>query len=143
MSVAVQLELGDLRPSNNTVVLITDIGDGLVTDGGDPLVCATQLSTCCGSIGQRFGDWFYPNGTQIPNRGTGNSFYRTRRDSVPGGVLGAALLHHRFDVMDPTGIYSCVIRSPDGTDQTLYVGLYTSTINGEFTTTYISYSTCR
>ena len=45
-------------------------------------------------------------------------------------VSGGALLHRRFDVMGPSGIYNCVIRSADGSDQTLYVGLYTSSNNG-------------
>ena len=137
MSVAVQLELGNLHPNNNTVVVITAIGDGHVTDGGDPLVCATQLTPCCGTAPNRFGGWYYPNGTQVPVSGGGYSFYRTRRDSNSvNNVLGGALLNRRFNAMGPTGIYNCIIRSSDGTDQTLYVGLYTSTINGEFTDCY-------
>ena len=143
MSVAVQLELGDLRPANNTVVLITGIGNELSPDGGDPLVCATQLTACCAAFAHRDGDWLYPNGTDVPNFATGNSFYRTRRDSETGGVLGAALLHRRFGAMMPTGIYSCVIAGADGTDQTLYVGLYTSTSNGKLTKTYsLLYYSC-
>ena len=121
--------MGSNRPANNTVVLITDVGDGLVVDGGDPLVCATQRTACCASFSQRSGEWYYPNTTQVPIGGAGYSFSRTRRDSV-SDVLGGALLHRRFDAMGPSGIYNCVIRSADGSYQTLYVGLYTSSNNG-------------
>ena len=127
---AVQLELGTARPANNTLVMITGIGNTLTSDGGDPLVCATQLAACCAAFDHRDGDWFYPNGTGVPNLGTGYSFFRTRRNSGPGGVLGAVILHRRDSIMGPTGIYSCVIAGTDGDDQTLYVGLYTSATNG-------------
>ena len=124
--------MGSTLPANNTVVLISDIGDGRVTDGGDPLVCATQLTACCASPDQRFAEWYYPNGTNVPRNGDGYSFYRTRRDSNSvNNVLGGALLNRRFSAMGPTGIYSCIIRSPDGTDQTLYVGIYKNSNNGK------------
>ena len=104
---------------------ILSIGDDEA--GGDPLVCATQRSPCCEDMGFRTGNWYYPNGTEVPIMGAGYSFYRIRRDSDPErGVLGGALLNRRHDVMGPTGIYSCTISDPNGTIQTLYVGLYTS-----------------
>ena len=112
------------------MVDITYIGNDLTLDGGDPLVCTTQRTACCASHAQRHGEWFYPNGTSVPNDGTGWSFYRRRRDSWPGGVLGAVLLYRRFDAMEPTGIYHCILPGTDGMDQTLLVGLYTSSTNG-------------
>ena len=128
---AVQLELGSIRPSNNTVVDITTIGDVLAANGGDPLVCATQRTPCCATPPNRFGDWFYPNETQVPLSGYGAYFYRSRRDSdTTMNVLGGVLLSRRFDAMGPTGIYHCAIRGADATDQILYVGLYTNTNNG-------------
>ena len=127
---AVQLELGSTRPANNTVVVITTIGNDLSSDGGDPLLCTTQRTACCASSGQRHGEWVYPNGINVPIEGTGQSFYRKRRDSGPGGVLGAVLLHRRFDAMEPTGIYHCILPGADGMDQALHVGLYTSSTNG-------------
>ena len=123
--------MGSLRPANNTVVVITTIGNDLTSDGGDPLLCTTQLTACCGTVPQRHGEWVYPNGTNARPEGTGWSFYRNRHDSVLGGVLGAVLLHRRFDAMGPTGIYHCVIRGADYVNQMLYVGLYTNTNNGK------------
>ena len=122
--------MGTFRLANNTVVEITTIGNDLSSDGGDPLVCTTQLTACCASPDQRHGQWFYPNGTSVPVPGTGWSFYRNRRDFGPGGVLGAVLLHCRFDAMEPTGIYRCILPGTDGMDQTLHVGFYTSSTNG-------------
>jgi hypothetical protein len=111
------------------VVLISDIEATT-----NQLVCTTELSGCCATVPNRFGDWYYPNGSIVRRDGDGDSFYRTRRAAVtvPGGetVLGGALLHRRHGAMSPTGIYSCVIRDANGMDQTLYVGLYTSTNNG-------------
>ena len=121
--------MGSTSPANNTVVVITTIGNDLTPDGGDPLLCTTQFTACCATFPQRHGEWFYPNGTNIPVQGYGWSFYRKRHDSGLGGVLGAVLLH-RFDAMEPTGIYHCILPGTDGMDQTLHVGLYTFTTNG-------------
>ena len=126
---SVRLELGSSRPANNTVVLITDIGNDLQTGGGNPLVCATQLTPCCGTSPNRFGDWFYPNGAVVPIEGAGASFYRKRRDSG-NSMLGGALLYRRNDAMSPTGVYHCIIPGSDQVNQMLYIGLYTVMNNG-------------
>ena len=114
------------------MVLITNIGDGLAAAGGDPLVCATQRIPCCAIPPHRSGQWFYPNGTYVLLNGYYYHFYRYRRDSDSvNGVLGGVLLNRRFGAVSPTGIYNCVITGADGTDQFLYVGLYTNTNNGK------------
>ena len=123
---AVQLELGNTNPANNTVVLISAIGDT-----ANQLVCATELDSCCGTPPNRHAEWYYPNGTPLRTMGTSDSLYRTRRDADPGEtVLGGALLHRRNNAMSPTGIYHCIIRDANSMDQTLYVGIYTSDTNG-------------
>ena len=127
---AVALELGDSNPKNNTVVVISNIGDE--ASGGNPLICTTRLTTCCGSVNQRFGDWYYPNETMVPRDDFDYSFYRSRRDSVTSSnVLGGALLHRRFDAIGPTGIFHCVIPGIDEINQMLYVGLYIDASNGK------------
>ena len=123
---AVQLELGSSNPANNTVVLISDI-----RDANNQLVCTTELSSCCGTFGNRHAEWYYPNGTPLRTEGTGDDLYRTRRNAdQSSSVLGGALLHRRNGAMGPTGIYHCIIRDASSMDQTLYVGLYTSDTNG-------------
>ena len=107
---------------------ITSIGDD--ASGGDPLVCATQFTPCCGTPPNRYGEWYYPNGTSVPICITFYHFYRVRRDSTVN-LLGGALLNRRFNALDPTGIFSCIIPDADGVEQTLYVGLYTSANNSK------------
>lgn len=128
INAAVQLEHGNDMISNNTVLAITDIGDG--RSGGNAIICSTQLTPCCANSANRHGDWLYPNGTEVPNSIPRYSFFRTRRDADNNGVLGAALLH-RFDTTSASGIYGCVIPGADGMEQTLYVGLYDTSSNGE------------
>ena len=122
---AVRLEFRSTNPANNTVVVITEI-----EDADFPLICTTQRIPCCANMNNRFGEWYYSNGSAVRRNGDGDSFYRSRRDAVENGVSGAALLHRRYNAMGPVGIYRCNI--PDGSSmaQNLYVGLYTSTTNG-------------
>ena len=116
--------MGSANPANNSVVMITGIGDT-----SNRLVCTTERSPCCAAMANRFGDWYFPNGSAVRRMGDGDSFYRSRRDAV-GSVLGAVLLHRRDNAMSPTGIYRCMIPGADGMDQFLYVGLYTMATNG-------------
>ena len=126
MDSAVQLEFGSTNPANNTVVLISDIGDTV-----NQLICTTELEPCCGAFGNRHAEWYYPNRTTLRNMGSGDDLYRTRRDAdQSSSVLGGVLLHRRNGATSPTGIYHCIIRDANSMDQTLYVGLYTSGTNG-------------
>ena len=79
---------------------------------------------CCGrtqSPGRKvLGDWYYPNGTGVPNKiiNVQNlqwDFYRTRGPSV------VRMLRRRGGV---TGIYRCEIPDAAGVNQTMYIGLY-------------------
>ena len=118
--------MGSSNPPNNTVVLISDIGDA-----DNQLVCTTELGPCCAYAPNRFGDWYFPNGSAVRIDGFGDSFYRTRRNAGSGGtVLGGVLLHRRYGAMNSTGIYHCIIPDANSMDQILYVGLYTSPSNG-------------
>ena len=120
------------------MVEITAVGDELTIDGGDPLVCATEHPTCCRTF--RAGQWYYPNRTMVTINGNGYSFYRTRRDAIQpvavSNVFGGVLLHRRFDATIPNGIFYCALPSSDGTDQTIYVGLYSTTVNGKYSSEY-------
>ena len=113
---------------NNSLVALEDIGEG-----DDALLCVTNNTMCCGraqSPGQGIlGDWFYPNGTRVPNRliyygyyyrqAYYNThiweFYRNRGPSV------VRLNRRRGGV---NGIYRCVIPDTAGVDQTIYIGVY-------------------
>ena len=52
---------------NHSYVDITLVGDTKGTIGSDSVQCHTDLSTCCNAAaGPDRGDWYFPNGTQLP-----------------------------------------------------------------------------
>ena len=95
---------------------LEDIGEG-----GDALLCRTNLTACCQphhtGTGSAKGDWFFPNRTRVPSNGAMWDFYGTRGQMV-------VCMHRRRGGVD--GIYSCEI--PDSVDviQTIYIGVYTA-----------------
>ena len=105
--------------SNNSIVLITDIGEG-----DDALLCTTNRQDCCADPKNRMGEWFFPSETALHNNVTGGSIYRDRTSAT-------VRLHRRRSVTGPTGLYHCVIPDGSGVNQTLFVGIYTSIENSE------------
>ena len=101
---------------NNSNVTLEDIGEG-----GDALLCRTNLTTCCQApstgAGSAIGNWLFPNGSRVPSSGAQWDFHRIRGQMVVG-------LHRRRGGVD--GIYSCAI--PDAMDvtQTIYIGVYSA-----------------
>ena len=52
---------------NNSLVALEDIGEG-----DDALLCITELTACCqppytGEMEPDIGNWFFPNGTRVPD----------------------------------------------------------------------------
>ena len=120
LSAGVYLQLlGGARVPNHGFVGRGDLSGP--TD--NPLLCVTPDNiTCCSTVetgGAPLGNWYFPNGTEVPPDSTGWLFYCTRG---PGVVR----LHRRTGGM--SGIYHCVIPDQSGVNQTLYVGLYTISI---------------
>ena len=112
----VYLSLGStVITTNNTEVLITDIGED--TPGELPsLTCHTDLTECCrnsdtGGQGGR-GEWYYPDGRALQNyavsMAAGESFYRVR--NAPQVIR----LARRRRNLSPTGSYCCVIPTTGG-----------------------------
>ena len=123
---------------NNSLVALEDIGED-----GDALLCVTNNTMCCGRAqvphGRILGEWFYPNGTKVPNRLINIlyhsrlvndryfidrqviiwEFYRNRGQSV-------VRLHRRRGGVP--GIYHCVIPDTAGVNQTIYIGVYTANV---------------
>ena len=105
----VYLSLGAVNPvitTNNTEVLITDIGDG-ANPGATTLTCHTDLVACCrgsdhsGTGG--LGSWFNPNGDMLSNEAGGGDFYIRRNDAQ------LIRLYRRNSATSPVGLYCCVI----------------------------------
>ena len=61
-------------------------------------------------MSNKFGEWYFPDGTAVPNQRGATSFYRNRGDN------GTVNLNHLIDtnVMSPTGEFCCEV--PDATD---------------------------
>ena len=97
----------------NSQIAIDTIGE----TAESALTCRTDLTTCCrgqdnlyGRNG--FGDWQFPNGTNIIrnldiNDSNTDLFYRSRGTS-------SLLLNRRGSVSGPTGFYCCVLPASTG-----------------------------
>ena len=106
---------------NHGIVYLQDIGEHHTA-----LLCLTNNTHCCSRQytygGTIQGQWYFPNGTSVPNRGSyyifdGHywKFYRDRG-------LGVVRMHRRRGGV--VGIYRCEIPDANGVNQTLFVGLY-------------------
>ena len=99
---------------NNSIVTLEDIGEGR-----DALLCMTDLTACCRRVytvdGVVIGNWFFPNGTEVPSSGDQWDFHRTRGRMV-------VLLNRRRGGVN--GIYSCVVPDATNVNWTIYIGVY-------------------
>ena len=98
---------------------LEDIG----SSNEDSLLCKTNLTACCrkSDFSTPLGNWFFPNGTKVPNNNTQWDFYKIRGHMV-------IRLHRRRGGVE--GIYHCEIPDSMNVIQTIYIGVYT-TSNGE------------
>ena len=112
-TVNVFLSLGNTNIiTNNTEILITDIGEVGSSDGLPTLNCHTDSETCCRGIdnggGSGLGHWHYPNGTIITGQ-MAMDFYRQR--------FSQQIRLNRItsrNPLEPTGSYCCVIPTTAG-----------------------------
>lgn len=97
---------------NNTIVLITDIGED-----DNALLCVTDKRDCCRTEdGQLVGEFYTPDNNQVGVRSSGNSFYRNRG-------LQIVRLNRRDDALSPTGRYRCMVPDSSGRSQNLYINI--------------------
>ena len=82
-------------------------------------MCVTDNPNCC-RYPDRFGEWYFPNGSAVRIERYGDDFYRDRgRRTVR--------LNRRNNAVYPTGIYHCELPDRNGINRTLYVELYRET----------------
>ena len=62
---------------NNSDIPLLGIGEG-----DHALQCRTSRDGCCRALPNRFGDFYYPNGTQVFNERSGYGVYRNRGQKV-------------------------------------------------------------
>ena len=104
--------------TNNSNIQVTRIG----TTNDTSLTCHTDSITCCRGIhnpdgNAGFGEWFFPNGTEIArNRVTGSGFYWVRN-------LQAVRLYRQDDIQSPVGRYCCRIPDSGGVLRTVCANL--------------------
>ena len=104
-------ELNGKFYSNNSAVSIFDIGEGEAA-----LLCKTNKQDCCGAPPNRFGEFYYPNGVEVPIHRREHGFYRNRGDQV-------VRLNRRDGVTAPTGMYRCDIPDESGMFQKVFISL--------------------
>ena len=114
----VYLSLGStIITTNNTKILITDIGVDAPFGGLPSLTCHTDLRACCrnsdtGGQGGR-GAWYYPDGREVQNfagsTAAGDGFYKVR--NAPRVIRLA-----RRTKSAPVGSYCCVIPTTKGVE---------------------------
>ena len=96
---------------NNSAIPLREIGEG-----DSALLCKTDRENCCGTIPNRFGEFYYPNGILVPIANRGQSFYRNRGEQL-------IRLNRRNEATSPTGKYHCAIPGVDSEIQDVYVTL--------------------
>ena len=105
---------GVAYPSGSTV-LRTDIGEGAAA-----LQCTTDSTTCCANApGEtRAGQFYFPDGSQVPIMGvTTSAYYRSRGSRMIG-------LNHRSNIpTQPTGQFHCEIPDANGTTRNLFINI--------------------
>jgi len=105
----VGLSLNGMTLTNNSIVTNTVIGTDTAA-----LLCTTTYTPCCSSDNQET-QWYFPNGSQVPN----NPALPYRRTRGPGRVILS-----RNTESTTTGIFHCDIPDANGVTQSLYVGIY-------------------
>ena len=90
-----------------------------IGEGDDALFCMTNYTACCqhGVMGPALGNWFFPNGSRVPNLGSQTLFFRSR------GKIAVHLQHKRGGA---EGIYRCEIPDAMNVTQTIYIGVYSA-----------------
>jgi len=101
--------------ANNSIVTITDIGIF-----NESLFCTTTYSPCCTRYENPETHWYYPNGSEVLNV-PWLPYFRTRY------VASGSVQLSRNPEGTMTGIFHCDVPDANGTLQSFYVGIYTST----------------
>ena len=97
--------------ANNSVIALTD-----VEELGGALLCRTNLTSCCGTVPNRFGQFYYPSGVTVPINSRRQGFYRNRENRE-------IRLYRRAGVDSPTGKFRCEIPDSNMNPQNLFITL--------------------
>ena len=100
------------------------------------ILCITTNPDCCAMSDNRMGFWYFPSGTQVSFRSSGEDIYRIRSgaESMSSMRLATIMLgrrDERLNARGPIGLYRCIIPDRHGINQMLIVGVYSSNENSE------------
>ena len=70
---SVHFELNGIVYPNNSVISLSKVGED-----EHALLCKTELVTCCATLPNQFGEFYYPNGDTVLVKKAGHGFYRDR-----------------------------------------------------------------
>ena len=87
-----------------------------VGEGDGALYCRTDKEECCGTVPNRFGEFYYPNGVRVPIARQQQGFYRNRGEQV-------IRLNRREGITSPAGTYRCEIPNADDVMVKIYITL--------------------
>ena len=96
---------------NNSAVPLIDVGEG-----ESALHCKTDKEDCCGTMPNRFGEFYYPSGVQVPIAKRQHGFYRNRGEQI-------VRLNRREGTISPTGKYRCEVPNADDVIVKIYITL--------------------
>ena len=86
------------------------------------IVCTSDRIPCCQDAPQ-YGEWYFPNGSQVIHKGEGAVAFHRRRDNF-GNVY---LLRIGSSIMSPSGKFCCEVEDATGRNQTLCINICNST----------------
>ena len=123
----VYLSLRGVVYANNSAIQITEIGETNTAmppppNSNNGLQCITDRMPCCAAQSNRFGQWKFPNQTNVGISGTTASFYRNRGDD------GTVNLNRLNNVVMPTGLFCCEVPDAAGITQRLCADIGTCVI---------------
>ena len=107
----VYFELNGTIYLNNSAIALRDVGED-----DNALACVTDNQECCGTPPNRMGEYYYPNGDEVPIHIRADNFYRRRGNRK-------IYLNRLSGITSPNGTYSCVIPDATGSFKTLYIDL--------------------
>ena len=102
---------GSFHP-NNSIININEIGEGTIA-----LFCFTNKLNCCDETLGLSGEWYFPNGSTVEKENNEGAIYRNRGPSV-------VCLNQKSTSSSLNGIFHCEIPLINGTNQSLYAGIY-------------------
>ena len=114
LTTAVSFSLNGITYPNGSTVLRDDIGEG-----DSALLCTTDRDDCCNGFFSRAGEFYFPNGSQVPIQGdVGSSgYYRNR------GIQLIRLNRQSNGIL--TGQFRCEIPSSVDANSVLYINIGT------------------